>query len=170
MKTSKNNTINMYQPSEPITDYEILRNLLIQRDQGTLPFNQLERPVHLYRGLSKAQDQVIPQGQTAGGATLDANVSYPTDIAGMQRQQGSEGEGMPGHETFGGDPFIEYTFNESWASGFSSLTPGALRGRLIKISILLKYVAIPNPNRAGGREQGVFCASAAPMEILDLRP
>lgn len=157
----------MYQPP-PITDYKTLLGLLIQREQGTLPPSELEHEVHLYRGLSLAQDRVIPNGQTTGGAPLDIHVSHPTDTAGMVRQQGV-GEGMPGHETFGADPYIEYTFNANWASGFSALNSNT-RGRLIKISIKLKYLAVPNPTIDTGSEEGVFCASAAPMQQLGLWP
>lgn len=157
----------MYQPP-PITNYTTLLGLLCQREHGILPPSELDHEVHLYRGLSLAQDRVIPNGETAGGDPKDIHVSHPTDTAGMVRQQGM-GEGMPGRETFGADPYIEYTFNVDWASQFSSLT-SRHRGRLIKISIKLRYLAVPNPTIDTGREEGVFCASAAPMQQLGLWP
>lgn len=119
----------------------------------------------LYRGLKQNQTQPIQRNSTAGGLPPDPSVSYPSDINLMATQQGSDGEGIGTtgqlHE------FIEYTFNKKWAKNFSFLNVPS-RGPFICIRIKKKYVNVPNPEREGGREYGVFCASAAPVTIVEL--
>ncbi|MBS5507320.1 MAG: hypothetical protein KHX31_01660 [Akkermansia sp.] len=121
--------------------------------------------ITLYRGLKQNQTEPIQTNNTAGGLPPDPSVSYPSDINAMAAQQGADGEGIGTtgrlHE------FIEYTFNRQWAENFSCLNVRS-RGPFICIRIKKKYVNVPHPEREGGQEYGVFCASAAPVTIVEI--
>ncbi len=83
----------------------------------------------------------------------------------MAARQGAseEGIGTTGqlHE------FIEYTFNSTWGMKFSCLNFSSRRS-FNCIRIKKKYVNVPNSEREGGQEYGVFSASAAPVTITEL--
>lgn len=165
LETLKFNILIMF---NDMTAEDQYHNLLdyIQRRNASGPQPDDEEEIILFRGPRKEEGDCIRQQSSAGGKKPDVAVPYPGDIAKMAQQQGSDGESCPTTPWRGPQDRVEYTFNQEWATSFSC-ERSRLRGALLVIAIQKKYVNVPHPERRDGRELGVFCASAAPVRILN---